>query len=855
MQFTRLPRYQLLFLLFLLSQFLHSCGLVDEPTSSVVCVSNCSASPSSPTASAQQVGVFVDSAVAGVTFQSNSGLSGTTNSAGEFDYIEGETISFSLGGIDLGSVVGSAVLTPVEVMGATETADDKVINLTRFLQSLDEDGDPTNGITITSSVSSSLQGTSINFNDNSSNFEAAVSSVVSTAIPGRSLVDATTALNHLHGSMEDWGKNDKVSDETAMKRKVPSFVSENDTWPIQLDNLTPSIASVDGGSNFYLAGKDEQDRAVVRKYNRRGALQWEQPSTAVSEWSDLQLAPNGDAYLLGQQSSAVLLKLDKDGSELWTTEGLAGESHSRLAVSESGSFYVEGEATVSDSTSRFFLKFDKAGDNRTKILLKDFPSSTALIDAWKVDHQGNFYLTTERNTDLPELPGCINDLEELDALPFERAHLEKYSADGKRLWRKRLASGSSFSSIWGLALDDSAEIYVAGTRYQWDSGNPDFFAGFFLEKYSASGELLWSVTPGTTAAQGRLTNIALDKGGNLYVAGNLADAGQLYPFVESYQGKELQWRRWLHSDNYSRVFGLTTYTPGKFYLAVQTTDTPKIAKILKLDANQTSNPAPSTTVTSVVHFQYCNNNPPTASDRSLQLPKNSAGEQIVLSGVDSDEDYPLYYTIVSGPTHGSVTLTENIVTYKPNADYVGSDEFYYSVTDSRGASSENASVNIQVLDILPEPAYSVDNFTVVADNSSTISTSWDLYPDNGSQAPQGFLLICSADNDTQPPTDNISLADDPDCSDGGGVINLVATETGYTWTNLKAAQQYFFQIFAMTNTDQPEYIDYLTSGSLQWSGVVTPSANLPEGIFCGGDAEWSCERDDVSRFDEAIFAD
>ncbi len=195
------------------------------------------------------------------------------------------------------------------------------------------------------------------------------------------------------------------------------------------------------------------------------------------------------------------------------------------------------------------------------------------------------------------------------------------------------------------------------------------------------------------------------------------------------------------------------------------------------------------------------------------------------------------------------------ITYTPAADFVGDDSFRYYATDYYGAFSETITVNIKVTGVLPEPEYSVDNFTVVADNSSTITTSWDLYPDNDSQAPQGFLLICSADNDTQPPTDNISLADDPDCSDGSGVVNLTAIETGYTWTNLQAAQQYFFQIFAMTNTDQPEYIDYLTSGSLQWSGVVTPSATLPEGIFCGGDAEWSCEREDVSRFDEAIFAD
>ena len=136
MQITGLPRYQMLLLLFLLSQFLHSCGLVEEPVSSTTCISNCSttALPTTTTASGSQaVGVFKDGAVAGINFESSSGLTGITNASGEFDYREGDRVSFTLGGIDLGSVTGAAVLTPVEVMEATGTADPKVVNFARFL--------------------------------------------------------------------------------------------------------------------------------------------------------------------------------------------------------------------------------------------------------------------------------------------------------------------------------------------------------------------------------------------------------------------------------------------------------------------------------------------------------------------------------------------------------------------------------------------------------------------------------------------------------------------------------------------------------------------------------------------------
>jgi len=238
---------------------------------------------------------------------------------------------------------------------------------------------------------------------------------------------------------------------------------------------------------------------------------------------------------------------------------------------------------------------------------------------------------------------------------------------------------------------------------------------------------------------------------------------------------------------------------------------------------------------------------------------DSTDNRIQLSGSDPDQD-TIHYMIdqddPSSSLSGFIDLDgSEWATFDSPPGFVGAGYFSYYVMDEYGAYSEPVTVDINVIQIQPEPSYSVDNFTVQAIDAGTISNMWDLYPDNGSQAPQGFLLICSADNDTQPPTDNISLADDPDCSDGSGVINLAAAETSYTWTNLQGATQYFFKIFAFTNKDQPEYIDYLTSGNIQSGGTETPSANLPIGVFCGGEAEWSCDSETASRFDEAVFAE
>ena len=523
MKSVKVIRYNFLLFFCLLTQFLHSCGLVDEPTSSTVCISNCSSSPSVPSASAQQVGVFVDSPVAGITFQSNSGLSGTTNSEGEFDYQPGDAVSFSLGGVDLGSVTGAAVLTPVEVMGATETADDKVINLTRFLQSLDEDGDPTNGINISSSVSSSLQGQSINFNDNSSNFETAVSSVVSSAIPGRTLIDATTALNHLHGSMEDWGKNDKVSDEIQMKRKIPSFVSENETWPLQLqENLTIGIA--DRFNNLYLTGATANGNATLKKYNPRGKLRWEQQRQDILFWTSLDTDALGNIYLLANRVSdnaSIYSKYDKDGNELWSKTVPPHETLAGIKVMESGEFYISNQSNdpFNNSLQHFIIKFDSDGNEAQRITLNDFLSDQVYPFDWELGEDGSIYVLTANLNQYPPIPACINSLSELEALPFERSHLEKYNATGKRIWKKRIATESSFAVPSGMSMNHEGDIYLGGNRFEWSSDNPDFFDSFFVEKYSSAGELLWTTQPGIASSGGGLHSGELDAKGNLYLVG------------------------------------------------------------------------------------------------------------------------------------------------------------------------------------------------------------------------------------------------------------------------------------------------------------------------------------------------
>ena len=110
-----------------------------------------------------QSGVFLDSTVQGLEYSSGA-TTGVTDAAGTFKYEVGKTVTFKLGSVTMGTLTaGKAKVYPTDlVSGAIDETDPTVSNIVRVLQTLDDDGDPTNGIKITDAVRAKLT-TAINF--------------------------------------------------------------------------------------------------------------------------------------------------------------------------------------------------------------------------------------------------------------------------------------------------------------------------------------------------------------------------------------------------------------------------------------------------------------------------------------------------------------------------------------------------------------------------------------------------------------------------------------------------------------------------------------------------------------------
>jgi Putative Ig domain len=92
-------------------------------------------------------GYFRDSTVAGLGYRSGA-HSGVTDAQGRYTYEIGQTITFAVGAIALGTAPAKSQMTPVDLVTNGNGNSNYVLNVVRFLLMLDQDGDPSNGIQI-----------------------------------------------------------------------------------------------------------------------------------------------------------------------------------------------------------------------------------------------------------------------------------------------------------------------------------------------------------------------------------------------------------------------------------------------------------------------------------------------------------------------------------------------------------------------------------------------------------------------------------------------------------------------------------------------------------------------------------
>jgi len=141
--------------------------------------------------------------------------------------------------------------------------------------------------------------------------------------------------------------------------------------------------------------------------------------------------------------------------------------------------------------------------------------------------------------------------------------LVKYDSSGAQQWNLTWG-GSSDDRCYGLALDSSENIYLAGRTNSFGFGSDDMC----LVKYDSSGVQQWNVTWGGSSDD-RCYGLALDSSENIYLGGHTNSFGNGYydVFLLKYSSSgELLWNLTWGGYNNDYCYGLTIDSFDNIYL-------------------------------------------------------------------------------------------------------------------------------------------------------------------------------------------------------------------------------------------------------------------------------------------------
>lgn len=167
-----------------------------------------------------QTGIFVDSPVAGIGYRTAT-QDGFTNELGEYNYLPGEKVTFFIGGLEFPEVTASGMVTPADI-----AADPAVrTNILQILQTLDDDGDPSNGISIREEATAAFTGPLPDLTD--PNFDTQVQAILTEIDPSLTLVEEKKAEKHFQDSLKTQLLGSWMYSEGPGKRNVLTFIDES----------------------------------------------------------------------------------------------------------------------------------------------------------------------------------------------------------------------------------------------------------------------------------------------------------------------------------------------------------------------------------------------------------------------------------------------------------------------------------------------------------------------------------------------------------------------------------------------------------------------------------------------------
>jgi len=203
--------------------------------------------PANESGPSPDIGVFLDSPVINIGYRTET-LESVTNSLGEYEYLPGETVTFFIGDLEFPPVEASGTVTALDLAGTPNTSDPRVVNMIRLLQTLDQDGNPQNGITISDTAKSTA--TQVDFDLSEADFSSslAVTTLIMNAGQDNTVVELVNregAIDHFNQTLDEIpagltfdGVDDRVT--VPYDASFPTEIFSAGAW---VNIVTPPVGS------------------------------------------------------------------------------------------------------------------------------------------------------------------------------------------------------------------------------------------------------------------------------------------------------------------------------------------------------------------------------------------------------------------------------------------------------------------------------------------------------------------------------------------------------------------------------------------------------------------------------------
>ena len=280
---------------------------------------------------------------------------------------------------------------------------------------------------------------------------------------------------------------------------------------------------------------------------------------------------SNNVYVVGSNTAGVagsgleIAKYNTDGALQWQRmlDGALTDRGESIAVDSGGNVYIAGYFnTIGDPYRGLLAKYNSSG---TLLWQRQWQQNTDYANYWygvAVDSSANVYVVGE-----------------YDQGAGSRMAIAKYNTSGTLQWANTLGGpgGSNGTYGKGISVDSSANVYVVGSYY---GPAPNYFE-IVIAKLNTSGDLQWQRMLGGSPTRDDGYSIAVDSGGNAYIAGQSNSKALTAKYNTS---GDLQWQRTLSGGVGESANGIAldssanVYTFGTTYNSTATRDEALIAK-------------------------------------------------------------------------------------------------------------------------------------------------------------------------------------------------------------------------------------------------------------------------------------